>query len=91
MMDTNLILLDVREQIEWEMGYVPGATLISLSEIGIRNTELDKQKPVAVICEAGIRSSTAASILQRVGFEQVSNVIEGTAGYRSKALPLNYK
>ena len=91
MLDTNLILLDVREQIEWEIGYVPGATLISLSEISTRNTELDKDKPVAVICEAGIRSSTAVSILQRAGFEQVSNVIEGTAGYRLKDLPLNYK
>ena len=91
MIDSDFILLDVREEIEWEMGYVPGATLISLSDIDIRNNELDKDKSVAVICEAGIRSSTAASILQRAGFEHVFNVIDGTAGYRSRDLPLNYK
>ena len=83
-------VLDVREPMEWEMGYVPDAILISLSELRVRLDELLRDRPVAVICEAGIRSSTAASILQAAGFAGVLNVPGGTAGYRETGLPLAY-
>ena len=46
--------------------------------------------PVVVICEAGVRSSSAASILQAEGFDGVSHVPEGTGGYRRAGLNLEF-
>jgi hydroxyacylglutathione hydrolase len=84
------ILLDVREPIEWEMGHIPGATLISLRDLRDRLDEFDRDRPILVVCESGIRSSTGASILKTAGFGRVANIPEGTAGYRSGGLPLEY-
>jgi hydroxyacylglutathione hydrolase len=81
-------LVDVREPIEWEVGYVPGAQLIALGELRQRFNELPRDREVAVICESGARSATAASLLQAAGFTRVSNVIDGTAGYRRAGHPL---
>ena len=84
------VVLDVREPMEWEMGHVPGAILISLGELGNRLNEIPSKSPVIVICEAGVRSSSAASMLQAYGLEEVINVPDGTAGYRNGNLPLEF-
>jgi len=86
----ELVVLDVREPLEWEMGHVPGALLVSLGTLRERLHELPQEPGITVICEAGVRSSAAASILQAHGFERVANVPEGTAGYRNAELPLQF-
>ena len=86
----DTVVLDVREPIEWEMGHVPGAFLISLGTLRERLHELPLEAGITVICEAGIRSSSAASILQAEGFAGVVNVPEGTGGYRRAGLPLKF-
>ncbi len=86
----SLIVLDVREPIEWDTGHVPGALLISLASLPERVGELPRDRPIAVICEAGIRSSTAASILLRDFRGDVVNVIDGTAGYRARGYILDF-
>ena len=86
--DGNTVIVDVRESIEWDMGHVPDAILISLGELRERIDEIPREQRVAVICEAGVRSSSAASILQAAGFPDVVNVPEGTGGYRNAGLPL---
>ena len=86
----DTVVLDVREPIEWEMGHVPGAFLISLGTLRERLHELPLEAGITVICEAGIRSSSAASILQAEGFAGGVNVPEGTGGYRRAGLPLQF-
>ena len=88
--ERKLTVLDVREPIEWEMGHVPEATLISLGELHNRTIELPGDSKVAVICEAGIRSSTAVSFLKGIGFSNIVNVPDGTGGYRAAGFPLFY-
>ena len=88
--DGNTVVLDVREPIEWEMGHVPGALLISLGTLRERLHELSLEASIVVICEAGVRSSSAASILQAEGFDGVSHVPEGTGGYRRAGLNLEF-
>jgi len=83
-------LIDVREPMEWETGHIPGAVLISLGDLERCLVHLPRHGPIAVVCEAGIRSSTAASILQSNHFPQVSNVTGGTGSYRRSHLPLQY-
>jgi hydroxyacylglutathione hydrolase len=89
--DRNTVVLDVREPIEWELGHVPGALLISLGTLRERLHELSLKASIVVICEAGVRSSSAASILQAEGFDDVSHVPEGTGGYRQAGLNLEFR
>ncbi len=89
--DADLLTLDVREPIEWEMGHVPGALLISLGELGERSAEVPTDRRVAIICEAGVRSAIAASILRAKGHAgEMLHAVEGTAGYRAAGLPMEY-
>ena len=84
------VIVDVREPIEWEMGHIPGALLISLGALRKQLHELPRGVGIILICEAGVRSSSAASILQAEGFAEVAHVPEGTAGYRRAGLPLQF-
>lgn len=81
-------VLDVREPMEWAVGHVPGAQLIALGDVRERVAEVPRDRDVAVICEAGVRSSSAASILQAAGITEVFNVVDGTGGWRASGRPL---
>ena len=73
----DLVLIDVRETFEWDLGYIEGSLLIPLGEIWRRAEGLDRGKELILICEEGIRSSTAASILLHRGFTRAANVPGG--------------
>ncbi len=88
----NLLLVDVRESFEWELGYIEGSLLIPLGEIWQRAEDLDRRRDIVLICEEGIRSSTAASALLHLGFPQAANVPGGIgdwfrANYPTVRLP----
>lgn len=84
------IVVDVREPIEWTTGHVPGARLIPLGELRAAVPSLDRRGRVITICEAGVRSCTAASILAAAGFADVAHVPAGSSGYRRSGLPLAF-
>lgn len=73
--DQKAVLLDVREQHEWDDGHLQGARLLPLSELKgkIDPAKLVKTLPkdqvVYVHCQSGRRSLTAASILTRSGYD----------------------
>lgn len=71
-----LTLLDVREPWELDVANVPGTQHIPMGEIGGRLSEIDRQKPVVVLCRSGKRSLAVAGFLQQNGFE-VSNLAGG--------------
>ena len=73
----NLLLIDVRESFEWELGYIKGSLLIPLGEIWQRAAEIDPDREAILICEEGIRSSTAASLLLHRGLPLAANVPGG--------------
>jgi hydroxyacylglutathione hydrolase len=70
----DLQLLDVRTPGEWDDGHLPGAQYRFLGELPEKLRGLDPDRPVAVYCASGYRSSLAASILQAAGFTAVANV-----------------
>ena len=70
----DLQVLDVRTPGERQDGYVPGSTYIFLPELAKKADRLDKAKPVAVYCDSGYRASLAASLLLKMGFQDVRNV-----------------
>ena len=88
----NLLLIDVRESFEWELGYIEGSLLIPLGEIWQRAEEIDPDREAILICEEGIRSSTAASLLLHRDFPRAANVPGGIgdwfkAGHPTVRLP----
>lgn len=65
------ILLDVREDDEWELGHAPGALHIPLSVVPARTDELDYDADLYVVCRQGGRSIEAVEFLTNIGFDAV--------------------
>ena len=83
----KLQILDVRSPDEWKKGHIPGATHIFLPEVPKKSGDLNKQKPVAVYCDSGYRSSLASSILKAAGFD-VHNVPGSWQAWRNAKYPV---
>jgi hydroxyacylglutathione hydrolase len=75
----DVLLLDVRDEDEWEEGHVPGSVHVPYHELrdGLPSDMRNGDKPLAVACSAGNRSSIAASLLERAGLENVVHVADG--------------
>lgn len=68
----ELRVVDVREATEFDgqLGHVPGAELVPLSELARRAMSWNRGQPVAVVCRSGgLRSGRAVAMLSRMGFE----------------------
>ncbi|MCH7229577.1 rhodanese-like domain-containing protein [Glycomyces sp. L485] len=72
-------VVDVREEVEYTAGHVPGAVSIPLHRLA---AQLDRVPPgrVHVVCASGNRSKVAAEMLRRAGRDAVS-VAGGTAAW----------
>ena len=67
--DGSITLLDTRTPMEYSMGHVKGFINIPVDELRERIGELDRSKPVYVICQSGLRSYIACRILAGNGFD----------------------
>lgn len=78
----NAVILDVREQDEWDAGHAPGALHIPLGELPSRLHELPDTDAgtLAVTCRGGGRSSRAVAWLGHQGFD-VANLEGGMKGW----------
>ena len=67
------IILDTREQDEFDEGHIPGAILIPYTEIENKAEEMlpDKDKLILVYCRSGRRSKIAAESLAKLGYTNV--------------------
>ena len=74
------LVIDVREPIEREAGYIPGTTNIPLGELRDRMEEIPADQTVYVSCQVGLRGYLAARILSEHG-RQVKNVDGGYKTY----------
>ncbi len=83
----DLGLIDVREYAEFAGGRIAGAKLLPLGEIEKRHTELDRSKPIYVMCRTGNRSSQAQTKLKSLGFTNVVNVAGGFEAWKKADLP----
>ena len=67
--DGSVTLLDTRTVQEYSKGHVNGFVNIPVDELRERIGELDKTKPIYVICQSGLRSYIASRILVGNGFD----------------------
>src|SRR5215510_1288885 len=69
----DLVVLDVREPLEWEEGHIAGAVHIPMREVAGRAGELPRDRPIALVCRGGPRSSLVGSMLLGRGFTRLTN------------------
>ena len=81
--------IDVRFDSEWESGHVPEAVHMELGELPKGLDTLSRERHHATVCAAGVRASTAASILERGGIEDVSVLLGGTSAWQMAGLPMD--
>lgn len=74
----EILLLDVREEVEYSLGHVEGSINIPLNTLRSRLSELKKDQKIVVYCQVGQRGYLADRILTQHGF-QAENV---TGGYK---------
>ena len=75
MMDTQeVVVLDVREQSEYDSGHIPGAVLLPVGSIDEETAAAvipEKDSTVLVYCRSGNRSKTASSTLAGLGYTNI--------------------
>jgi len=81
-------ILDVRREPEWNAGHLEDAVWWPLDNFKVSPPEIDRDIPIAVHCKSGYRSMIACSLLQRAGFQNVSNVIGGFDAWQQANLPI---
>jgi adenylyltransferase/sulfurtransferase len=75
--DNDIVLLDVREEWEYQTVHLDGARWIPLGELPHRASELDPYAEIVVYCHRGMRSLDAAYLLQQLGFKRVKSLVGG--------------
>jgi rhodanese-related sulfurtransferase len=87
-MPTAPLVIDVRQKNEYTSGHISGALNIELGELQEHLDGLPRELPVVTVCAAGMRATTAGSILQRDGRDNVQVVDEaGTPAWIERGYP----
>ena len=83
------VLVDVREQVEWDAGYIPGANHVPRSylEQQIETVVPDHGAEVILYCASGVRSAYGAATLGQLGYTNVASMAGGINAWRSLGLP----
>ena len=79
----NLVLVDVRNPGEVELGSIAGALPLSLPGLLNSLDELDRTAPTVVFCAGGYRSAIASSLLRSHGFTDVSDLVGGYTAWQT--------
>ncbi|GAU79954.1 rhodanese-like domain-containing protein [Fusibacter sp. 3D3] len=74
--------IDVRTQSEFKSNNIKGFRNMPLQSLSSRAKEIDKEKPVVLMCASGHRSMQAAKILKRLGIVTIVNLSGGLSAYR---------
>ncbi|MEX2443214.1 MAG: rhodanese-like domain-containing protein [Alkalispirochaeta sp.] len=82
-------IIDVRGRDEWDEGHIVGAHHIHVGHLSQRLDEIPRNRPVALHCRAGDRSTLGASILRHFGYDNVYNVTGGLSAWKAQGLPLS--
>ena len=86
----NALVLDVREEKEFNSGHILNAKLIPLGKLPEQMNELERyrDRPIVVVCRSGQRSASACTLLGKNGFDQTYNLEGGVTAWQKASLPL---
>jgi sulfur-carrier protein adenylyltransferase/sulfurtransferase len=83
----DLFILDVRNPPEYQIGRIPGSTLIPLPDLPQRVRELDPGREIVVHCKSGMRSAKAIQFLREQGFKKLRNLTGGIQAWSERIDP----
>lgn len=87
--DPSVYILDVRDiSHRDEKGHIRGSHHTYVGHLEEHLNEIPRDKQIVVHCDAGFKGSLAASILQKHGFRNVTNLLGGTIGWEAANYPL---
>lgn len=86
----RFLLIDVREDHEWDRDHLPGAVHLGrgIIERDIEAKVPDPKTPMILYCGGGFRSALAADNLQKMGYSNVLSMDGGIRGWRERGFPL---
>ncbi len=83
----SIVVIDVREPFEWNIGRIPSARLMPLGTMPAAAAALDRDAEIVVYCHHGARSEAAAHALLGAGFSRVRNLTGGIDRWSSEVDP----
>jgi rhodanese-related sulfurtransferase len=86
----NALLIDVREDHEWQAAHAKGAEHLGkgIIERDIETTVPDKSTELILYCGGGYRSALAADVLQRMGYTNVWSMAGGWKAWQESGAPV---
>jgi rhodanese-related sulfurtransferase len=86
----KFVLVDVREESEWQKDHLPGAIHMSkgVIERDVEQKVPDLNAEMVLYCGGGFRSALAADNLQKMGYSKVISMDGGVRGWREKNYPM---
>lgn len=84
----DVIVIDVREQWEYDEGHIPNVTHIPMDEISSRLSEIPTDKEVVVTCRSGNRSGQVADFLRQQGYTNIHNMTGEILDWQAAGLPV---
>lgn len=86
----KFVLVDVREESEWQKDHLPGAIHMSkgVIERDVEQKVPDLNAEMVLYCGGGFRSALAADNLQKMGYKNVISMDGGVRGWREKGYPM---
>lgn len=85
--DGSALLVDVREDYEWDAGRIDGAEHIELTQLPARAQDLPQDRTVIFVCRVGGRSAMAADALRHAGFD-ARTMVGGMVRWDAEGRPL---
>ncbi len=82
-----VVLLDVREPMEWEIARLDKAVLMPVAQVPARVNELSTADEIVVYCKTGVRSGRITNFLREIGFRKAKNLVGGIDEWADKIEP----
>lgn len=87
--ERGALLVDVREQSEWDAGHMPGAALIPMGDIPAHLADLPRDQRIIFTCRSGNRSGHIKDyLIDEHGYTDVHNLLGGIIAWQLAGLPV---
>ena len=84
----EVLLVDVRQQSEWDQGHIPGAVHFEAGRVAWENLPFPHDRTLAIQCASGNRSMSVSSVLRRRGYHNVIQVAGGINKWKMHGFPV---
>lgn len=90
LLDRGIQVVDVRDNVEWLQGHLPGARSLPLAELRAAPAQAALSRDaVLFVCAGGMRSQTAARLARHHGVRRVYSLVGGTQAWARSGRPLS--